>query len=202
MWMAPESSAAAGRRSIFGNARPWADLAMEDVGGSSNEPTEVDISDIAFARQGLDLLEEMRRNMAIALRAEQRQFVLSRDFLAQQRRDIAVAREELSQARAGLERRRAELEERERGLQQREAAIDASGTAEQLQQQLSELRAELDGERTRFEREQQEQMAGWHQTMAGYEEQIRGLTDQMQALQGINENLQKQVNDAAVHAEA
>ena len=131
MWAAPESSAAAGRRGIFGSAKPWADLAMEDVGGSSNEPAEVDIADIAFARQGLDLLEETRRNMATALRAEQRQFVLSRDFLAQQRQDIAVAREGLSRTRAELERRRLELEER--GLQQREVAIDASGTAEQLQ---------------------------------------------------------------------
>ena len=104
MWTAPETSAAAGRRSIFGNARPWADLAMEDVGGSSCEPMEVDISDIAFARQGLDLLEETRRNMATALLAEQRQFVQSRDFLAQQRRDIVVAREELSQTRAELGR--------------------------------------------------------------------------------------------------
>ena len=128
--------------------------------------------------------------------------MLSRDFLAQQRQDVVVAREGLSQTRAELERRRLELEERERGLEQREAAIDASGTAEKLQQQLSELHAELDGERARFEREQQEQMAGWHQTMASYEEQLRGLTEQMQALQATNENLQKQVNDAAVHAEA
>ena len=145
MWAAPESSAAAGRRGLFGSTKPWADLAMEDVGGSSNEPGEVDIADITFARQGLDLLEETRRNMALALRAEQRQFVLSRDFLAQQRQDVATAREGLSRTRAELERRRLELEERERGLEQREAAIDASGTAEQLQQQLSEFRAELDG---------------------------------------------------------
>ena len=72
MWAAPESSAAAGRRGIFGSAKPWADLAMEDVGGSSNEPAEVDVADITFARQGLDLLEETRRNLALALRAEQR----------------------------------------------------------------------------------------------------------------------------------
>ena len=70
MWVAPESSAAAGRRGLFGNAKPWADLAMEDVGGSSNEPAEVDVADITFARQGLDLLEETRHNMALALRAE------------------------------------------------------------------------------------------------------------------------------------
>ena len=72
MWAAPESSTAAGRRGIFGSAKPWADLVMEDVGGSSNEPAEVDIADITFARQGLDLLEKTRRNMALALRAEQR----------------------------------------------------------------------------------------------------------------------------------
>jgi hypothetical protein len=43
---------------------------MEDVGGSSNEAVEVDISDIAFARQSLDELEETRRNFAVTLRAE------------------------------------------------------------------------------------------------------------------------------------
>ena len=202
MWTAPESSAAAGRRSVFGSARPWADLAMEDVGGSSNEPMEVDISDIAFARQGLDLLEETRRNMAVVLRAEQRQFVQSRDFLTQQRQDIATAREELSHARAELERRRLELEQREHGLQQREVAIDASRTAEQLQQQLSELRAVLDSERARFEREQREQMDGWRQRMSTYEEQHKSLTDQLQVLQATRENLQKQLHDAAVREEA
>ena len=57
MWMAPELSAAAGRR-FFRRSRPWTDLAMEDVGGSSDEAAEVDISDILFARRGLDSLEE------------------------------------------------------------------------------------------------------------------------------------------------
>ena len=137
-------------------------MSMEDVGGSSGMAPEVDVSDIVHARESLDALEEKRRSFAATLFEEQRNFIASRDFLAQQRHDIMVAREELSQAQADLERRGAELEERERGLAQREAAIDASGTTEQLQQQLAELRAELDNEHARFEREQQEQMTGWH----------------------------------------
>ena len=202
MWTAPESSAAAGRRSVFGDVRSWADLTMEDVEGSSSEPMEVDISDIAFARQGLDLLEATRRDMAVALQAERRQFVLSRDFLAQQRQGITVAREELSQARAELERRRLELEGRERGVQQREVAIDATRVAEQLQQQLSELRAELDGERTRLEGELRGQEARRQQDMATYEEQHKSLTDQLQVLNAANENLQKQLHDASIREEA
>ena len=106
---------------------------MEDVGGSSDEAPKVDISDITFARRGLDSLEEARRNFAATLQAEQRQFVASRDFLAQKRHEIMVARDELSRSRTELERRGAGLEECERGLAQREAAIDASGTTEQLQ---------------------------------------------------------------------
>ena len=82
---------------------------MEDVGGSSNEAPEVDNSDIVFARQGLNTLEETRRSFAATLQAEQRQFMASRDFLAERRREITVARDELSRARAELERRGAEL---------------------------------------------------------------------------------------------
>ena len=65
MWTAPDSSASAGRR-LFRCSRPWTDLSMEDVGGSSDEAPEVDISDIAFCRRSLDSLEEARRNFAAA----------------------------------------------------------------------------------------------------------------------------------------
>ena len=95
VWTAPESFAATGRR-FFRRSRPWADLTVEDVRGSSDEAPEVDISDIVFARRGLDSLEEARRNFAATLQAEQRQFVASRDFLAQRRHEITVARDELS----------------------------------------------------------------------------------------------------------
>ena len=127
---------------------------MEDVGGSSGTAPEVDISDIVLARKGLNALEKSRRSFAATLLEEQRNFITSRDFLAQQRHDVMVVQEELSRARAELERRGAELEERERGLVQREATIGASGTTEQLQQQLAKLRAELDSQREQFEKDQ------------------------------------------------
>ena len=143
IWTASESSAAASRR-FFRRFRPWTDLAMDDVSGGPDGMPVVDLSDIISARSALNSLEEARRNFAATLLSEQQQFVASRDFLAERRREITEARDELSLARAELERRSAELQERERGLAQREAAIDASGTAEQLQEQLAELRAELD----------------------------------------------------------
>ena len=201
MWTAPESSAAGARRTL-GRFVPWADLGMEDVGGSSDEAVEVDTSDIAFARRSLDTLEATRREYLVTLRQQQRQYVLSRNFLAQQRHEVVVGREELSRSRAELERRGAELEERERGLALREAAIDASGTTEQLQQQLGELRAELDNERARFEREQREQMADWHRNMANHEEQLQVLNDRIQGLETANEGLRKEVAEAATRAEA
>ena len=74
----------------------------------------------------------MRWRRAGAASPPQRNFIASKDFLAQQCHDIMVAREDPSRARAELERCSAELEECERGLAQREAAIDASGTNEQL----------------------------------------------------------------------
>ena len=109
MWTAPESSAAAGRR-FFRRSRPWTDLTVDDVGGSSDEAPEVDLSDIISARESLNSLEEARRNFAATLAAEQRQFVASRDFLAEQRREIAEARDKLSLARAELKRRSAKLQ--------------------------------------------------------------------------------------------
>ena len=117
---------------------------MDDVSGGSDGTPVVDLSDIVSAHSALDSLAEARCNFAATLLSEQQQFVASRDFLAERRREISEARDELSLARAELERRGAELQERERGLAQREAAIDASGTAEQLQKQLADLRAELD----------------------------------------------------------
>jgi chromosome segregation ATPase len=173
-------------------------LSMDDVGGSSNTPVEVDISDIALARQSLNELEEDRRSFAVLLRAEQRQFLASRDFLAQQRREVMESREELSHARAELEWRSAELEERERGLVQCEVAVEVSGIAEELQQQLSELRTELDSERTWFEQERQEQMSSWHKTMADYEGQIRALNDQIRDMWSTNEGLRQQVSNISV----
>ena len=157
VWTAPESSAAAGCR-FFKRSRPWTDLTMDDVGGSSDEAPEVDLSDIISASESLNSLEEARRNFAATLAAEQRQFVASRDFLAERCREITVVRDELSLARAELERRDAELQERERGLAQREVAIDASSTTDQLQEQLAELCAKLDRDRVRYE---QERGSGW-----------------------------------------
>ena len=133
IWMAPESSSAGARR-FLGRSRPWTSMSMEDVGGSSGTAPEVDVSDIVHARESLDALEEKRRSFATMLFKEQRNFIASRDFLAQQRHDIMVAQEELSRARADLERRGAKLEEREHGLAQHEAAIDASDPTEKLQQ--------------------------------------------------------------------
>ena len=107
---------------------------MEDVGGNSGGEPEFDISDIILAHESLNALEEKRRSFAATLLEEQRNFIASCDFLAQQRHNVWAAREKLSRARAELERRGAELEERERGLALCEAAIDASGTTEQIQQ--------------------------------------------------------------------
>ena len=132
VWTAPESSVAAGRR-FFGRFRSWTNVTLDDVSGGSDRTPEVDLSDIVSAHSALDSLAEARRNFAATLLSEQQQFVASRDFLADRRREITEARDELSLARAELVRRGAELQERKRGLAQREAAIDASGTAEQLQ---------------------------------------------------------------------
>ena len=202
MWAPPESSDAASRRIIFGSSTPWAELTFEDVAEETAPPTDVDIADITVARQALDAMEQTRRDMATTLRAQQRQYVMSRDFLTQQRQEVISARESLSRARAELERRGVELEERECGLAQREAAIDASGTAEQLQQQLTELRAELDGERARFADEQQSQMDGWHRTMATHEEKLISLNSELQALQVNNKELQQRLNQATIRSEA
>ena len=81
MWAPPESSAAAGRRIVFGSSTPWADLTFEDVAEETALPMDVDIADITVARQALDAMEQTRRDMAITLRAQQRQYVISRDFL-------------------------------------------------------------------------------------------------------------------------
>ena len=132
VWTALESSAAAGHR-FFGRFRPWTNLTVDDVSGGSDGTPEVDLSDIVSAHSALDSLAEARRNFAATLLSEQRQFVASRDFLVERRREISEARDELCLARAELERHSAELQERERCLAQREAAIDASGTTEELQ---------------------------------------------------------------------
>ena len=175
----------------------------------------MDLSDIISARESLNLLEEARRNFAATLAAEQRQFVASRDFLAERRREITVARDELSLAqvelkrrstelslaRAELERRSAELQERERGLAQYKAAIDASGTAEQLQEQLAELRAELDRDRVQHEQEREQRMADWHRNVASHEEELRRLNDRIHDLEAANEGLQKELADTADRAE-
>ena len=71
---------------------------MEDLEGTSGTAPEVDISDIIRAREGLDALEEKRRSFAATLLEEQRNFIASRDFLAQQRHDVWAAQEELSRA--------------------------------------------------------------------------------------------------------
>ena len=98
IWTAPESSAAAGRR-FFGLFRPWTNLTVDDVSGGP----VVDLSDIVSAHSALDSLAEARRNFAATLLAEQQQFVASRDFLAERRREMSETREELSLARAELE---------------------------------------------------------------------------------------------------
>ena len=146
-------------------------------------------------------MAEARRNFAATLLSEQQQFVASRDFLAERRREMSETREELSLVRAELERRGAELQERERGLAQREAAIDASGTAEQLQKQLADLRAELDRDRAAHEREREEQLLHWHRKMAEAEESIRTMTDRIHELDEENEHLRKELDDAAVRRE-
>ena len=104
VWTAPESSAAAGRR-FFGRFKLWTNLTVDDVRGGPDGTPVVDLSDIVSARSALDSLEEARRNFATTLLLEQQQFVASRDFLAERRRDISEARDELSLARAELERR-------------------------------------------------------------------------------------------------
>ena len=76
----------------------------------------VDLSDIVSAHSALDSLAEARRNLAATLLSEQQQFVASRDFLVERRREISEARDELSLARAELERRDTELQEREHSL--------------------------------------------------------------------------------------
>lgn len=68
---------------------------MDDVGGSSDEAPEVDLSDINSACESLNSMAEARRSFAATLVAEQRQFVAYRDFLADRRRDIAEVRDEL-----------------------------------------------------------------------------------------------------------
>ena len=161
----------------------------------------MDLSDIVSAHSALDSLAEARRNFAATLLSEQQQFVASRDFLAERRREMSETREELSLARAELERRGAELQERERGLAQREAAIDASGTAEQLQQQLADLRAELDRDRAAHEREREEQSLHWHRKMAEAEESIRSMTERIHELDEENERLRKELDDAATRRE-
>ena len=84
IWTAPESSAAAGRR-FFGLFRPWTNLTVDDVSGGP----VVDLSDIVSAHSALDSLVEARRNFAATLLSEQQQFVASRDFLAERRREMA-----------------------------------------------------------------------------------------------------------------
>ena len=69
MWVPPESSAAGGRRIVFGSSKPWAELTLEDVAEETAPPMEVDIADITVARQALDAMVEARRNMAITLHA-------------------------------------------------------------------------------------------------------------------------------------
>ena len=115
IWTAPESSAATGRR-FFGHFKSWTNLTVDDVSGGPDGTPVVDLSDIASARSALDSLEEARHNFAATLLSEQQQFVVSRDFLAERRREISEARDKLSLARAELERRGAELQERENGL--------------------------------------------------------------------------------------
>ena len=200
VWTAPESSAAAGRR-FFGRWKPWTDLTVDDVRGGPDGTPVVDLSDIVSARSALDSLEEARRNFAATLLAEQQQFVVTRDFLADRRREITEARDELSLARAELERRGVELQERENGLAQREAAIDASGTTEPLQKQLADLRAELDRDRAAHEREREEQLLDWHRKMAEAEDSIRTMTDRIHELDEENGYLRTALDDAAVRRE-
>ena len=53
VWMAPESSAAAGRR-FFRRSRPWTDLTVDDVSGGPDGTPVVDLSDIISARESLN----------------------------------------------------------------------------------------------------------------------------------------------------
>ena len=71
---------------------------MDDVSGGPDGTPVVDLSDIVSAHSALDSLAEARRNFAATLLSEQQQFVASRDFLAERRREISEARDELSLA--------------------------------------------------------------------------------------------------------